>query len=60
MALIDFVFQLGKTKALKFHHTIAAINTGRWEDAANHMRQSAWFKQVPKRAVEVTDLIEAG
>ncbi|MFZ2406570.1 MAG: glycoside hydrolase family protein [Methylobacter sp.] len=60
MALIDFVFQLGKTKALHFHHTIAAINTGRWEDAANHMRQSAWFKQVPKRAQEVTDLIEAG
>ena len=59
-ALIDFVFQVGKTKASKFVHAIAAINTGRWEDAANHMRQSAWAKQTPKRAVEVTDLIEAG
>jgi lysozyme len=60
MALIDFVFQLGKTKALKFHHTIAAINTGRWEEAVEYMRESVWFKQVPKRAQEVTDLIEAG
>jgi lysozyme len=60
MALIDFVFQLGKTRASKFVHTIAAINTGRWEDAAENMKESAWFKQVPKRAQEVTDLIEAG
>jgi lysozyme len=60
MALIDFVFQLGKTRASKFVHTIAAINTGRWEDAAENMKESAWFKQVPKRAQEITDLIEAG
>lgn len=60
MALIDFVFQLGKTKASKFVHAIAAINTNRWEDAAKEMRDSAWFKQVPNRAQEVTDLIEAG
>lgn len=60
MALIDFVFQLGKTKASKFIHSIAAINTGRWEDAAKEMRQSAWAKQTPNRAEEVTELIEAG
>jgi len=60
MALIDFVFQLGKTRASKFVHTIAAINTGRWEDAAENMKESAWAKQCPKRAQEITDLIEAG
>ncbi len=60
MALVDFVFQLGKTKVSKFVHAIAAINTGRWEDAAKEMRDSAWFKQVPVRAQEVTDLIEVG
>jgi len=60
MALTDFLFQLGYTRASKFAHTIAAINTGRWEDAANEMRDSAWFKQVPNRAQEVTDLIEVG
>lgn len=60
MALIDFLFQLGKTRASKFHHAIAAINTGRWNDAANAMRDSAWAHQVPHRAEEVTELIEEG
>lgn len=60
MALTDFVFQLGLTRASKFIHAIAAINTGRWEDAANHMRQSAWARQVPKRAATVTEMIEVG
>jgi len=60
MALIDFVFQLGKHGAGNFVHAIAAINTGRWKDAANAMRNSEWFHQVPNRAEEVTDLIEEG
>lgn len=60
MALTDFLFQLGYTKASKFIHAIAAINTGRWEDAAMHMRNSAWAHQVPKRAEEVTEMIEVG
>jgi len=60
MALIDFVFQLGKHRANNFVHAIAAINTGRWEDAANAMRDSAWFHQVPNRAAEVTELIKNG
>ncbi len=59
-ALIDFVFQLGKTRASKFVHTIAAINTGRWEDAAERMKESAWFKQVPQRAQEITEMLEVG
>jgi lysozyme len=60
MALTDFLFQLGYSRASKFTHAIAAINTGRWEDAAHEMRDSNWARQVPKRADEVTDLIEAG
>jgi lysozyme len=59
MALTDFLFQLGKTKARRFVNSIAMINTGRWEEAAEEMRKSAWAEQVPKRAKEVTDLIEA-
>lgn len=60
MALIDWMFNLGLTKAKKFIHTIAAINTGRWEDAAEGMRKSLWAKQVGRRAEEVTNLIENG
>jgi len=60
MALIDFVFQLGLPKARKFIHAMAAINTGRWEDAAEEMRDSNWYDQTPNRAREIIDLIEAG
>jgi lysozyme len=60
MALIDFLFQLGKSRAKNFVHSIAMINTGRWQDAAENMRDSAWAAQVPTRAKEVTALIEEG
>lgn len=60
MALIDFVFQLGFKRARTFVRAIAAVNTGRWEDAAAEMRDSAWAHQTPNRAAEVTDMIEAG
>ena len=60
MALTDFVFQLGLSRSSAFVNTIAAINTGRWEDAVKEMRDSNWFKQVPNRAKEVTELIEEG
>ncbi|MEN6423317.1 MAG: glycoside hydrolase family protein [Smithella sp.] len=46
MALIDFVFQLGAGGARKFVHAIAAVNTGRWEDAAEGIRKSLYWKQL--------------
>lgn len=60
MALTDFVFQLGLTKARKFVKAVKAINECRWVDAAAEMRNSAWFKQVPDRAKEITEMIERG
>jgi lysozyme len=60
MALTDFVFQLGFRRARQFRKAIAAINTGRWEDAAKEMRDSAWFTQTPRRAEEITNIIETG
>lgn len=59
-ALIDFCFQLGKRGASKFVHAVAAINTGRWKDAAKEMRNSDWFHQTPNRAHEICDIIEEG
>lgn len=59
-ALTDWLFQLGKMKASSFVHAIAAINTGRWDDAADHMLKSRWAEQTPVRAKEVTDLIRNG
>ncbi len=60
MALTDFVFQLGLVRASKFVNSIHMINTGQWEEAAQNMLASKWAEQVPKRATEVTNLIERG
>ncbi len=45
-ALIDFVFNVGSTTALKFKKMIAAIEAGNWQRAADEMVDSDWFKQV--------------
>lgn len=59
-ALVDFVFNLGFRRASRFAKAVAAINTGRWEDAAEHMRDSAWAEQVKGRAKTITAMIEEG
>lgn len=60
MALTDFVYQLGFFRTRRFIHSIACINTGRWDKAGEQMRQSEWYKQTPKRAQEIIEMIEAG
>lgn len=60
MALTDFVFQLGFSRARRFVKSIAAINTGRWDDAADEMLDSAWARQTPNRAITITDMIRYG
>jgi len=71
MALIDFVFNLGGHRTSRFVNTIAAINTGRWEDAAAGIRKSLYWKQLGgdppgtddkrlERPEEVANLIEVG
>jgi lysozyme len=59
-ALIDFVFNVGVGTALKFKRTNAAINSGRWDDAAVGLMDSLYYKQVPNRAAEIVEMIRHG
>ena len=59
-ALIDWLFNLGKTRAMTFRATIHLINRGLWDEAADEMLNSRWAQQVGKRAVTVTDMIREG
>jgi lysozyme len=59
-ALTDFLFNVGLGSAKTFKNTNKAINEGRWEDAANGLRASAYAKQVGKRSVEIARMIEVG
>lgn len=45
-ALVDFMFNLGENRVKKFGNTTAAINEGRWNDAAEGIKKSLYWKQL--------------
>lgn len=59
-ALVDWMFNLGYGKASGFVKAVKAINNQDWELAADHLKDSAWYKQVGKRAVEIIKMIKEG
>jgi len=59
-ALLDWMFNLGFSRASEFKDTLRALRLGNYTDAANHMRDSLWAKEVGQRAIEITKLIENG
>lgn len=60
LALLNLSFNLGRTKLKQFVRTIGAIKEGRWSDAAGHLRQSLWAKQVKSRSERVCYMVETG
>lgn len=56
--LVELAFQLGSTKLSKFKNMIAAINKGFCREAAEHLRDSNYYKQVPARAEELAKILE--
>ena len=59
-ALIDFLFNVGLSKALLFKKANLAINEGRWNDAGLEMKDSLWYQQVGDRADEIIELLTEG
>ena len=60
MALIDFIFNIGKTTFLKFKKTISAIKNQDWEEASKEMQNSLWYKQVGNRGKFIVNQIKKG
>ena len=56
----DMVFNLGIGGFLEFKKAIAAIREKNWEKAADEMKDSDWYKQVRKRAVQLTVMMRTG
>jgi GH24 family phage-related lysozyme (muramidase) len=59
-ALTDFLFNVGVGTARTFKTTNRAINEGRWQDAANGLRNSKYYKQVKGRGETIARMIEEG
>ena len=58
--IVNMMFNLGYRKFAEFRNTIAAIESFRYEEAADEMLDSTWARQVKGRAVELADLMRAG
>ena len=57
LAMLSLCYNLGIYGLLDFKASLAAMETGRYEDAARQFLHSKWAKQVGSRARRVTDLI---
>ena len=58
-AVINLIFNLGKSGFSEFHNTIDAIRNNEWGKVAANLRASKWYKQVGKRAERVILLFES-
>lgn len=58
--LIEMSFNLGVTGLLGFHNTLAAVQAGRWADAATAMLASHWAFQVGDRAKRLANAMITG
>jgi lysozyme len=59
-AVADMAFQLGVGGLLNFAKALAAIKSGKWEEAKDELLESAWAKQAPTRAFEIAEMIRTG
>lgn len=58
--LINMAYNLGIDRLMKFKRTLALIEHGDYDNAADAMMQSKWAKQVKGRAVELSNQMRLG
>lgn len=56
----SMVFNLGLSKFRQFKKTIAALEAGDYDTAADEMVLSSWFNQVGKRGPELVEMMRTG
>lgn len=60
MVLINMAFNLGLHGLLKFKNTLSLIATGQYKKASVEMLDSLWAKQVGRRALRLSKMLETG
>jgi lysozyme len=55
----DLIFNLGETRFSKFVSTIAQLKLSNWQQAADDLTNSLWFRQVGNRGIEDVALLRA-
>ncbi len=59
-AVVDLAFNLGFATLATFTGTVAALARGDYEDAADHLTASRWYRQVASRGPRVVAMIRTG
>ena len=57
MVLGDMAFNLGRARLAKFVRFIGAVHLGKYDEAAEHMLDSLWAKQVGQRALTLATMM---
>ena len=52
-------FNMGTAGLLKFKNTLGLIKDGKYKEASVEMLNSAWAKQVGKRATNLSNMIKS-
>lgn len=58
--LLNMAFNMGINSLLGFKNTLAAIQAGKYEDAAAGMLSSKWAQQVGQRAQRLASMMQKG
>ena len=58
LVLIDMIFNLGKTRFLKFKHMISAVKNRNWENMIKEMKDSKWCRELKNRCNDDVELIQ--
>jgi lysozyme len=58
--LANLCFNIGVTKLAQFKNTLAAMQAGRYSDAADGMLSSLWANQVGARAQRLANMMREG
>jgi len=56
--IVNMTFNMGRPRLSNFKKFILYINESKWEEASKEMLNSAWAKQVGKRAQRLSDRIK--
>lgn len=57
LAIHNMAYQLGVAGLLKFKISLELLRQSRYNDCADNLKLSLWFKQTPERALRVINLI---
>lgn len=59
-ALVNMIYNLGARGVSNFKNMMRCIAKGEWALAAEHARQSLWYRQVTRRAKRICNELERG